>query len=168
MFKKRENFIDRFEKCFEKINNEKDQKIYKDMKDMIRRKYEKSEKYKCLNNIISERERIEYNLNQINSQFPAIAIALMIMFFSLLVPAISKVIANALSFNLESLIQIVYSGIIFIYIIKTIGDTSDEFRCLRLCKTVLEELEEDKLEEKKNDLNKLSDDVKDIKIFLGM
>lgn len=168
MFNKKKNIMDKYEKCFTKINDEKNQKSYKDAKDMIRSKYEKEEKYKCLDNIRLEKERIEYNLEQINSQFSPIAISLLIMFFTLLIPAISKIVADVININLEYIIEILYAGVLFIYAINNIFNTVDEFRCLRICKIVLEELEKEKLEEIKNKSNEKSDDIKDIKKFLGI
>lgn len=166
--RKYENINDKFMKCFSEINNEKNQKNYKEKKEMIRNEYQKDEKYKSLDKIRLEKERIEYNLEQINSQFPSIAIALMIMLFSLLVPAISKVLANNLNSNLDSIIQILYSSAIFIYGVKTLSNTSDEFRCLRICKVVLEELEKENVDEIHSESNEMNNDIKDIKRFLGI
>lgn len=102
----------------------------------------------------------------------------MAMLFSIIIPAISQYVYRAIkiyidfnttvSFVMEFIIQVFCPYIIFICITKTIERKSDEFRCMRICKNILEELEKEKLEEIRNESNEISEDLKEIKNFFGI
>lgn len=169
MLGKKEEYISTKDKeIFKKINNQVEQNYYEKKREWIKAEYEKDDRYKSLDNIILEKERISAKLNKMNSQMPALIIALIIMYLSLCIPAISKLISSSLNSNIDYIIQIIATVIIFGYSIIDIGNSSDEFRCLGICKNVLEELEKKKRVEIKYKSNNICDDVKDIKRFLGI
>lgn len=80
----KEDSIAKYGKHFEEINNLKDQIEYQEIRKYIKNKYKSEKKYDSLEKIQLEKERVIDKLNQMNSQFPAIAMALLIMFFSYL------------------------------------------------------------------------------------
>ncbi|MDR3598534.1 hypothetical protein [Clostridium sp.] len=168
LFKRENDVYAKDKEIFKKINSQDEQNHYNEKRNWIRKEYEKNDRYKSLDNIRLEKERISGKLNQINSQFPALIIALLIMYLSLNIPAIGKLLSNSLIPNLDPIIQIILVAIVFGYSAITLSNTSDEFRCLRICKVVLEELEKEKLEEINNKSNGINDNIKDVKKFLGI
>lgn len=73
-FRKNENIKDKYMKLFKNINDEEEQRGYEDIRNTIKTKYKKNEKYHSLKSIRLEKERILNNLDQLNSQFPPIVL----------------------------------------------------------------------------------------------
>lgn len=79
------------------------------------------------------------------------------MYLSLNIPALSKPFPNLSIPNLDSIVQIIFTIIVFFYIAIDLVNSSNEFNYLTLCKNVLEELEKEKLSKIKNESDEINE-----------
>ncbi len=96
---------------YRKISKKSMCEEYIDIREEIKSGYEKDEKYKLLNNIKLEKERVTNYKQNLNAPFVSIIISIVAMLFSIILP-ISKDILINLELRDPFIIPIVYSIVI--------------------------------------------------------
>lgn len=169
--------VERYLDTYKKISKNSMREDYITIRKEIKSRYEKDEKYKSLDNIKLEKERVTNYKQNLNAPFVSIIIAIVAMLFSIILPILKDIFIN-LGLRDPFIIPIVYSIVIFGGLSRFIMQDEKKFICYSICENVLEELEKEILEEEKQiRLNNIHEeitatqeqnDLKDIKRFLGI